>query len=579
MKPIKYTPQKNRLIPVILLAGIFLLVATFCPHKADFAEYDVLSFCESMPEPVFSVPEGIYDHPFELEIQAPSGYAIYYTTDGSNPTVHSNKYKKSITIDPQENPNRAILFIPTSIWWKLPRGEQNHCIVIRARCFKNDMGYGKVVNAIYSTSNIRQHQGFQIVHILMDADDLFSQKRGIYVLGENFYSKKEVVRLIEKNKLDWRDIDRDELPANYHQRGKNWIRNAEFILTDLTGKTIFEQSVRLCIHGLGSRTYPEKSLRIMADSVRGNHMIQYRFFDNLPYESFYAILLRNSGTDFVYTMFCDALVQQMVKDIGLDIQEYAPAVVYINGNYWGIHNIREKMDQYYLAVKYDSSLENIHILDYDWDFELKFGNPLSLQAFEELVDYIRHHSMSDEMAYHHVCTQMDIDNFIDYIIVETFFANIDWGTNNMRPYKIDQQTEMMKKNNIEAGKWRWLLFDLDVSMSNWVPPSKNMFVDHLRQYEHLAISTMFFGLLKNPEFKEKFLNRYEYIIRNHLTTPFMLQHIEEFEERYQYEMERQKSRWRNSLNHSWRDRWWRIEQMKVFARERPEIVLEQLKSL
>ena len=315
----------------------------------------------------------------------------------------------------------------------------------------------------------------------------------------------------------------------------------------------------------------------MADSVRGDHMIRYPFFDNLPYETFYTMLLRNSGCDYVETMFCDAMLQQMVKGLDLDIQDYAPGVVYVNGNYWGIHNIREYLDKNYLTVKYGADIEEIYILKYDIErqtMELKLGNPLLLQSFEELIDYIRKNSLTDEKAYQHVCSQVDIDNFIDYMIVETFFANKDWPQNNVRLYRIDRQSEIMKQKNIEAGKWRWFLFDLDDGMEFL---SLNMFNDHLRKHENQSVSVLFFGLLQNPEFKEKFLSRYEYIIRDYLTTPYMLQHIEKFEENYQYEMERQIARWKIPGNiQTWRSF---VEDMKVFARERPEIVLEHLKEL
>jgi len=591
MKTIKCTSEKDRMLPAILIPAFFLILATLFMYVQNtqtekLEQFDILRSCDSIPVPVFSVPEGIYDQPFELEIQAPAGYDIFYTTDGSIPTIRSNRYKTSITVDPQENPNRIILAIPTSLKWKPPHGQQNHSFALRARCFKSGTGYGKVKNVIYSTSTIRQHDGFHVVHVLIEADSLFSQEDGIYVLGQKYYSKKTLVT--EKIILDerkWMDF-----PANYHQRGKKWTRPAEFILMDLSGKTLFEQSVLLCNHGGATRSFPEKSLRIMSDSIRGEAVWQYRFFDNLPYETFTRILLRNSGNDMrIGPMFRDAMQHQIVKGLGLDIQDYAPAVVYINGNYWGIHNIRERMDEHYLAIKYGSAFEKINIIELTGaKMKLLWGNEQSLQSFEELIDYIKINSMSDEKAYQHVCSQMDIDNFINYVIVETFFANTDWGVNNMKFYRIEQQTETMRQQNIEAGKWRWLLIDLDLGMSenstlirelfrervNFI--SINMFNRIKKKYWWGFINHLFYGLLENPEFKEKFLLRYEFVIRNCLTTENILQHIDFFEELYQGEIGRHIARWRQINMRQWHGY---ISQMKEFARERPEIVLEQLKAL
>jgi len=523
-------------------------------------------------------------------MQAPGGYTIYYTTDGSIPTVHSYRYKRSITVDPRKNLNKDILYIPTSLIWRPPFDRQNHCTTVRARCFKNGEGYGKVRNIIYSAPNISLHQGFQVVHLLLEADSLFSNDKGIYVMGEKYYSKKKRIII---DQFENREGERKYkmYPANYLQRGRKWTRSAEFILMDLSGKTLFEQSIKLCIHGNFTRTRPLKSLRVMADSIRGDAKLHYPFFDDLPYNTFKRILLRNSGNDVMFTMFKDAMLQQTVKELNLDSQGYTPAVVYINGNYWGIHNIREKLDENYLAVKYGSALDEIEIIEYGVGMNrlsqlgIYFGNEQSLTSFKELINYILENSMADEEVYQKVCAQMDIKNFIDYMIVETFYANTDWASNNIKAYRIGQQSKTMIEKNIDAGKWKWLLFDLDFCMPDG--PSINMF-DRLRYDESAKwflmnesdehfITPMFFRLLDNSQFKEKFLMRYEYVVRNYLTVQNILQQIEDFEERYQVEMERHIARWRYPKTmQEWRDE---VEEMKTFARKRPEIVLKQIKSL
>jgi hypothetical protein len=332
----------------------------------------------------------------------------------------------------------------------------------------------------------------------------------------------------------------------------------------------------LSIHGGTTQSFPEKSLRIKPDSIRGDTVFHYRFFDDLPYKTFKRIILRNSGNDVDGTMFRDAMQQQMVKGLGLDIQDYAPAVVYINGNYWGIHNIREKMDEHYLAVKYNSDYEKINILEYSYGImKTFFGNEQSFQSFKELIAYTQSNSLVNEKAYQHVCSQMDIDNFIDYVIVKTFFADSDWGDNNMKFYRIDEQSELMRENDIEAGKWKWFLYDNDEVMR--LPSSFNMF-DHIRTYHAKEfLAPLFSGLLENNEFKEKFLKRYEFVIRNCFTPEKMLQQIEDFEARYQPEIDRQVNRWRLPV---FTQRWhWEVENLKAFTDERPAVVMEQIKAL
>jgi len=250
MKTIKSGRRKKNILPLFWVFGVLflptgILICFLTDPTAKLEQNNMLTSCETVPLPVFSVPEGIYEQPFTLQIEAPAGYDIYYTTDGSIPSVHSLRYKKPITINPRRNLNRSMLGISTSYVWKPPVGKQNHSIVIRARCFKSNTGYGKIKNTIYSLSTIQQHQGFNVVHILMEADSLFCQKRGIYVRGEKYYSKKAYAndyKTTEEIMANESDILKKWLwagfPANFLQRGKEWERPAEFILMNTAGKTL-----------------------------------------------------------------------------------------------------------------------------------------------------------------------------------------------------------------------------------------------------------------------------------------------------------------------------------------------------
>ena len=559
----------------VILGALLLLISIVSyrqiAKELEWQSYDCFASCGHIPVPEFSVPEGIYEQSFELEINAPSNYDIFYTTDGSIPTMRSRKYQKQIHVDPKTNLNSDILYIATSLVWHPPVGEQSHSTVIRARCFKAGVGYGKVKNVVYSVPDIGQHIGFHVIHILIESDSLFSPTKGIYVLGEKYYSKKAMVEINQQpSSQDW-----IYYPANYHQRGQKWTRPATFILMDLSGKTLFEQDINLCINGMGSRAFAEKSLRIMPDN-RTDTVIRYPFFDELPDSSYKRILLRNSGNDILYTLFQDALVHQLTNGTEVDLQAYTPAVVYINGNYWGIHNICEKQDEHYLAAKYDVPLQNISIVNYfeyfDRHYTMNYGPESSLESFEQLLTFIRQNSLADHAAYHTVCMQIDADNFIEYMILQTFFANLDWPGNNVRFYRFDQPSELMQKDGIEAGKWRWLFYDLDNSMRE---TSINTFERLRNEYAHNPIAQIFFGFMENTEFKEKFIARYEYLVKTQLTSEKMLEQINIFEARYRQEVERQIARWREPKN----IRYWhqRIENMKDFAQKRSEIILGQIK--
>jgi len=572
MRTIKQKSPPNRLIPVILVAGIFTFIAIgssyFHMNKEEFTDFNTLLSCESVPTPVFSVPEGIYDKPFKLEIIAPEGYTVFYTTNGSRPTIHSQRYNKPITINPHRNLNKKMLSIANSPVWRKPVGRQNHCIVVRARSFSENEGYSRVKNVIYSTPDIRKHGDFQVVHILIDPDSLLGQQRGIEVMGQKYYSIKERIAM-DSIYGDARNVSVYNYPANYLGRGNGWTRPAEMILTNIDGKTIFGQSIRMRLHGNVTRYLPVKSYRIMPDTLVADSVMQHRFFDKLPYDTFKRLILRSSGQDQRLTMFRDAMLQQIIKPMGLDIQDYAPAALYINGNYWGIRNIREMNNENYLEIKYDAPLDSIDIV-YVTGSSL-FGDPQAAHDYNDIVDFIKKKSMAEASAYQYVCSQLDIDNFIDYIIAETFFANIDWGKGNARLYRIRQQTDEMKRQNVPSWKWRWLVFDLDQTMYT------NPDIDYFEMKRSTIMGSLLFSLMENPGFREKFLSRYEFIIANIFSTQNVMCHINDFSARYQAEVERHISRWGAiELFIRWQRE---INKMKAFARQRPEIVLKHLSDL
>src|SRR5690606_24325784 len=116
------------------------------------------------------------------------------------------------------------------------------------------------------------------------------------------------------------------------------------------------QLVGIRIHGGASRSFPQKTLRIYARGEYGESYINYPLFPGLvgrstkePINEFKRLLLRNSGNDYRHTLLRDAFLQRLVRHLGLDYQEYRAATVFINGEYWGLMNMRERVDNRYIA--------------------------------------------------------------------------------------------------------------------------------------------------------------------------------------------------------------------------------------
>ncbi|HYC87320.1 MAG TPA: CotH kinase family protein, partial [Chryseosolibacter sp.] len=160
-------------------------------------------------------------------------------------------------------------------------------------------------------------------------------------------------------------------------------------------------------------------------------------------------MLRNGGNDFWNTMFRDALMQTVVKDqMDLDYLAYEPKSVYINGNYWGIMNLREKIDADYFKTVYGVE---------DDDLDLGEGTRAlegSIGTFSDYLNTLESMDLSGDEAFTIIDNTIDVQEFINYITTEIYFCNTDWPGNNLK---------FWRQRSVN-GKWRWVLWDLDFGM-------------------------------------------------------------------------------------------------------------------
>src|SRR5699024_11065945 len=175
---------------------------------------------------------------------------------------------------------------------------------------------------------------------------------------------------------------------------------------------------------------------------------------------FKRLLLRNSGNDWDQTMFNDAFIQSLVEPLGtVDTQAYRPAVVFLNGEYYGIQNIRERFDEYYFESHYDIAKEDLVILQNNSN--LYRGNNEDIYHYKNMVKFIEENGLEKNENYKYIQTLIDIKNFRDYFASEFYFSNYDWLHNNIKFWR--KTTDSYEKNAPygQDGRWRWILYDTD----------------------------------------------------------------------------------------------------------------------
>ena len=312
-------------------------------------------------------------------------------------------------------------------------------------------------------------------------------------------------------------------------KGDNWERNIHIEYFDSNGNLGFSQDAGIRIHGGKTRQAAQKSLRLYARNEYGEKYFNYKLLPKKQVNKYKRIILRTSmGAWAGQTIIQDALAQNISASLKIDYQDFQPVIVYINGEYWGIHTIRDRIDERYIEYTHNIDKDSV-------EFKEK-GNI----AYGSLIDFIENNSLEYNSNYEYVKTQIDIENYIDYTISELFFANLDWPANNMKLWR-----------EIPNGKWKWILYDLDAGFGD---ENYNMLIHSTENNSSdtwtNAATFLFRNLLKNRMFRTQFINRYELILNSGFDRIVMTNKLDSIKEIYSPEIEKHIERWNypNSFN-------------------------------
>ena len=406
-------------------------------------------------QPYFTLPAGFYTGNQLAGMTAANG-TIRYTTDGKDPDQSSPAYSSPIIIDS----TRAV----------------------RARTYSSNPLY-LPSPVITNTYFINENISLPVVSLVSDPYNLFDYNYGIYVYGPG--------------------ADMSAIPFQGANFWKGWERPANIEYFDQRGTQGFETTAGISIQGNYSKAWPQRGFTVKAKENYNGTKINYPLFpDKQNISSYKSFNIRNAGSDWNTTHMRDRFNQKNAqKSTSLDIMDGRPCVLFINGKYWGVYELREKQDKDYIESNSGVSGSKIDFLEFDGNI-IEGGNA----GFLSMVNFIGNNSMSDSTNYTNVKTMLDIENFCDYFITETYLINIDWlgtYTNNIKFWR----------PNDPPGKWRYMFWDTDITLgfaqSWWAgADTTNMLRVAINPPTSNPHSVMLRSLLNNTEFKNYFVDRY-----------------------------------------------------------------------
>ena len=463
---------------------------------------------------IFSNNGGFLSESISLSLSGNSiGQTIRYTTDGRRPTSSDLIYSNPIQISDNST--------------------------VRARIYQTNYIPSTTFSKSYVFDDVPE---IDTVFLTTDPDNLFDEETGIYVFGEaGTYDTWQPYF----GANFWEDWERP-VHISYYKSETNEVE-AEFD----GGIKIFG--------GWSRGQNPQRSLALFARGQYGYSKFEESFFEELSYDDFQSLVLRNSGQDWTRSSIKDITLTSLMRGSGLDFQEHNAVATYINGEYWGLYNMREKTNEHMLASKHNIDANEITILP---------GGDYT--DYNSLIDYVASIDLSVEANFEYVKDRVDLVNYALYQAANIYYNNTDWPGNNIKFW------------NHPNGKWRWIMYDTDFGFGPYWNPG-NFWEDTLSfaletngpDWPNPPWSTLLFRkLTTNIGFRNQFINRYADEMNTRFLADNVKNHINLLHDKIASEIPFHYDRWGEnpSLAAYYRDK------MKEFADQRPFYAKEHIKA-
>ena len=386
-----------------------------------------------LPLPQLTKESGYYSDIFEVRIQNKKMDQIYrYTLNGDEPNEKSPIFPTALTIDKNT--------------------------VLRVQAFADDAIKSPILSVSYLFD---QNTTLPSIHLYFQDAQLFHPVDGLFVKGLN---AEEIIPY----------------------QGANYWKNDEikmqFSYWDSKGIAQFEGLGTMRVHGGYSRMLKHKNLQLNARSQSGMASFNYPFFAQRAEDEYSKLVLRGGGQSQFNFLFTDIFVFDLLQSTHLYGLAYQTVHIYFNEKYWGIYNIREKLDEDYVSRISNIPPEDVTIVN--------IGINKKHPDFTAILKQLSQVNPKNPESFAWISSEIDMDSYIDMLLYHIFFANSDYGN-----------TQMWKSPN---NTWHFLVFDADLVLKGTFSIDALFFEGDFR---FAQLRTLNQWLLQSPEFREKILSR------------------------------------------------------------------------
>lgn len=467
-------------------------------NKTDVGMYRV-------DTPEIQTVSGFYQESVTVQVSAPLNAALHYTLDGETPSAKDPIF-----------PADGLTLHETA--------------TLRVKAFADNAVSSETVSATYF---VNDEQLTPVVSLITDNQYLFDSKTGALVKGTGS-------------------------TPNY-EKELEYPVNIEYF--NLDGVCEINQMGTFSISGHSATVNAQKSIALFARKAYGKDTFQFNPFPTRDYTSYKSILLRSTNSDAYATRLRDVVASSLAEDEGILYQDAVCIQVYINGQYWGHYNLREKINKYFIAqyegVTDEYDIDSIDILARTGRDQ--FVQNGSNEDWLALCDFCKTKDLNDPENLRYVEDRLDIDSLFTHAAYEIILGNVDFT--NVRVYRVP------------GGKWKYLLFDVEACWRGLDKTPLEYYIKpvsgKVQGFRHEPLN----ALLNVPAMKARFLERVAELLEKHFKWPDVEARFDMWTDILEQILPRHIARWRNLSLDDWHTN---VSAVKHYARLRPMKIPELL---
>jgi len=503
---IQDTKRLKRLKQMLKACCLFMLaiILTGCAAKAPSVEQTSLvdAVFSGDPETLepridFSLGSGVYDdEQLTVTLSAPEGCSVAFTQNGKLPTAGDDSGQQTVEITLKSGGtgyligNRDLMVYPEfpgSFMLddpSLPSG-----CVLRAAAISQNGEVGTVWTQVYFLGGelTARFNGCLVISIVTDPSNLLDYDTGILATGAIYNSWKQTDSALEhiERKESW------EIQSNITQHGKAWERPCILQIFDGDASPAVCTGAGIRVTGNASRVANQKSFNIYFRDSYGSSTLKYELFDGI--EQYKSFRLRSGGNNADWLKFKDAFLQELVAGRNFAEADSRPAVLFLNGEYWGPYLLSEKVSARMLSDHYGVDKDQVIFMK---EGELEDGEDDDVKLYDELMSY-KKKDLNDPAVWQEFCQIMDVRSMADYCAARIYFGDADWRADK------NDLLWRTRDGSYNEGRWQYILYDVEFSSDMYGDERTAAQTDHFRIAQEQY--PLFAAAIKNPEFYSLFL--------------------------------------------------------------------------